>query len=243
MKPIIGFFLLFLAGVSASLEREMVAASAEEPVFKVLFESGYYTEAIEYLNAKLVDSTDTSRTDYLRYLGSSYAMAGDSARAVDAFRRMLDLDSLVRLDSISAPPRIFAAFIAARLASEDAIHSPPVSLPILRKDIPPIAEIKQEKRVNGTALAIYLMPGGAGQFYNRQYRKGTLLMCLQGLGLASSLWAYQQRQQLYDPDRGWYSENADAGLSYLRYGQIHFGLFCGSYLYSIIDAVVHGQRR
>lgn len=235
------WFLLATA-LAFSQERQIVPAGPEEPVYRVLFESGYYNEAIEFLTAKLADSTDVSLPLYYRYLAFSYAMAGDSSKAVDAFRAMLAMAPESSIDSIATPPRIMNAFHAARepvgpLSTDLILSAPPVNPELSLKSTQ-----QKQPEPEWIRVPFYLAPGGAGQFYNREYKKGTLLLCMQGVTLATSIWAYQERRNQFDPKYGWYSENLPTGQSYLRYSRINFSVFFGTYLYSVIDAFVRGRR-
>jgi hypothetical protein len=80
-----------------------------------------------------------------------------------------------------------------------------------------------------------LLPGGAGQFYHRQWIKGALLLAAQAAALAGCVWSYHTRQTCYDDRYGWHQGNMTAYNRYTTYTRLGSVVFIGAYTFSVID--------
>jgi hypothetical protein len=236
-------FLLAAAG-GAQTGGEVVPASPEEPVYKVFFESGYYTQALDYIEARLPEVPDSQWVDLQKYRAFCLIVLDRQDQATEAFVSILDRDPGFGLDPIYTSPKIFEVFHTARgqwqAAHPDTTRMAP-AVDSVRTVAPDTAAADSlSPLVYRTPL--YLLPGGAGQFHNGQRLKGWVLLGTQVACLAASIVSYAQRHDRYDPQYGWYEGNRDAYEDYTLAYRVEFGTFLAAYLYGVVDAFVVGRR-
>ncbi|OGJ87315.1 MAG: hypothetical protein A2350_03465 [Candidatus Raymondbacteria bacterium RifOxyB12_full_50_8] len=242
MKILLAIFAC-IAGLAYADEeqKELVPAKTQDPAYKVLFESGFYNEAIDYLEAKILDRQDSGRQDYMRYLAFSYILVNRLPEARAVFSAMLDEDSTFVLDSVLTAPNLYDVFTSARIewrtrhslkpAEPGSEAAPAASL----RPADTVPLVMARSGASWYRAPVCLLPAGAGQFQAGSKVKGGAMLVVQTLALGVSIWAYNKRQNYYHPDYGWYAGNIDENRTYGNLYRASFGVFAGAYLYSIVD--------
>lgn len=252
---LLAIVLLASVAPAAEDERQLVASQEDEPAYKVLFESGYYEEAVEYLRG-VSDSSDTNWRERQTYLAFSLIMTGQRDSAIGVFTSILWRDSTYKLDPIMTSPKLFKVYHMARSRWEknrepvdsSSTASPPPDTTAQQSDSPPTPEVSTNNVVPTVPRDWYRVPmyavPPAGQFYNRRIPKGIALLLLQTGGIAASVWAHNKRWEYYqDPGCGWCEENLEENRRYSALQRSGFAIFALSYLYGVVDAAVDGRRQ
>jgi hypothetical protein len=236
----------------AAQEENHTQAKSDAPVYEVLFEKGFYSEAIEYLEVKLQAAhPDTNIQEYQKYLAFCYILTEQKHRAKILFRDILNRDYTFTLDPIRTSPKIYKVFHAAQNQWKGENK---VRVDSLRQvaDSAVKAALKQEGlQASGTETfskslfspwyraPLYVTPFGSGQFYNRQTKKGLALFLIQSLSLGSSIWAFNKRyRDFHDDETGWQTGH----VKYSNIHRIQFGVFLLAYGYSVFDSFWHRVR-
>jgi len=228
------------------------SAVPEEPAYKVLFENGFYAQVLEYLEHKVAQTDDTLWEEYQKYRAFSLILLEQRDSALAVFGAILDRNATFSLDPIYTSPKIYEVYHEARRAW-DAVHAPAESTSVDSAR----AAARRDSAGSGDAMAarkrglppdwyrvpLYFVPGGTGQFYNRQPAKGAVLLIVQAVALAASVLTYAKRQDYYHPDYGWYAGNADEYAQATTAYRVEFGIFAAGYLWSVVDAFVVDGRR
>lgn len=249
--PALLAILVLSATLSAETGGEMVPSSPEEPVYKVLFESGFYAQALEYIESRLDNLPDSSWVEHRKYGAFCLILLERRDEAVEAFGQILTRDPSFNLDPIYTSPKIYEVFRDAQKQWQ-ALHPPAdtVSTDTVAVDTAAPSDTAQAVALlmqdtlepPVTRAPLYLLPGGVGQFHNGQRAKGFVLLGIQLAGLVGSVATYQYRDNLQDPDYGWYEGNRDDLDTYTTAYRLEFGVFLAAYLYSVIDAFATGGR-
>jgi tetratricopeptide (TPR) repeat protein len=230
-------------------KKDIVTAKKDEPAYKVLFESGFYQEAIDYLETRLREAPDSNFQEHAKYLAFCLILTGRANEAGTVFRDILEKDPGFSLDPIRTSPKIYEVFSAARsqwasarpaaapdtLAASDTAVAPapvaaaaPAEPDIVPATLPPPAARPWYR------IPVCLAPGGAGQFYHRQNVKGTVFAGLQAAGLGLSIWAFSQK----DPDYGWTPDNENYNILF----RVQFGVFAAAWAAGVIDALLFERK-
>lgn len=227
-----------------------------EPAYRVLYENGFYDQAIDYLTAKINKSPDSVGTEEYRYLAFSYVATEriDSARGI--FVEMLTKDSAFKLDPVRTSPKIYQVFRAAQIQWRK-LHQPPHQTnppagmtPAQSHDTLPKTAVslsvntlqnQQLPLSRWYKIPVYLAPGGTAQFCNGETVKGTIVLCLQVLSLGGSIYAFEKKQDFYDDRFGWYEGNQTQFGRYSLASRIGFGSFACTYLWSVFDSFAHNK--
>ncbi len=271
LLPLGGTSVPFCGHAEAQEAAAIIAASPDEPVHRVLFESGFYRQALEYLNVRLNSAgpVDSAWQEYQKYRAFCLILVGEADSAQGVFEELLAHDSTFTLDRVRTSPKIFEVFHAARAAR---FARPPAPVEIdtaqamdaLREDTAaPVSDSQdsivstsdstgaqfQPSLAHGTVdskwyrIPARLLPGGVGQFLNGQPAKGAVLLGAQALTLGASIVTFRRRAALYDDRFGWYEGNMVQYERYTAAYRIEFGVFAFAYLYSVVDACVVRARR
>jgi hypothetical protein len=234
--------LVFFSACAAFCEnspQEMKPSQGEEPVYKLLFESGFYKEAIEFLEEKAKNPLDTACATYNRYLFLCYLLNNQTPRAVQLLNSLFDRDSLFTLDSVSAPPNAYSIFLDTKLAWQQDKKKKALAAFIAAESLKTVVRVSakaQVQRLSPLRAGLYCVPFGTGQFIKHDKRKATLLLFVEGATLGMSLWAYNERAKSYSPEYGWYSNNQRTNHLYLNFYRVQFGIFAAAHLYGVLDA-------
>ena len=92
--------VFLLAAAVAQTNGDMVPAASEEPVYKVFFESGYYSQALDYIETRLPSVPDSQWVDHQKYRAFCLIVLGMRDSAVQVFELLLDRDRDFELDPI-----------------------------------------------------------------------------------------------------------------------------------------------
>ena len=128
--------------------------------------------------------------------------------------------------AVSAPPALPDSSLIRPAAAPGALPTP---------DEAAISVSVATHRLPVRYLPAFL-PGGGGQFMQRQWIKGALFLAVQAAAAGGYVWAYHTRQSYYDPVYGWSaSRNETAYNRYTSYARLGFGVCIGTYTFSVID--------
>jgi hypothetical protein len=253
--------VLVLALWSAAEEpREVATVSDEEPAHKVLFESGFYAEALEYLDGRIESADSSEWQEYQKYRAFCLILTGQRERADTVFCSMLDRDSSFALDPLMTSPKIYEVYFAAKQSwrarnpfPADAARGDTLSADSARGPADSssagagrTAAVERGDTAAGDEwyrVPLYFLPGASGQFYNRDVKKAVPLLAVQTLGLVGSIVTYAARSSHYHDDYGWYEGNAREYENYTTAYRVEFSVFLVSYVYSVVDAFVSHRRR
>jgi tetratricopeptide (TPR) repeat protein len=192
------------------------------PPYKTLYEEGLYDEAISLIQDSLTSDTLNIK-QLLFFLASCYIARGDRDNGAMTFKRLIKIDPGFQLDTILTPPKILEIFKTVRA------QEPALQVKTLRPDPRPSPLL---------SIPLGFVPGGAGQFYHREPKKGALLLAAQAASIAVFVWAGWKRDGCYKSGPqgyGWYEGNEAAYNRYTNYARIGFGIFVGSYTVGVID--------
>jgi hypothetical protein len=243
--------LILCAGTVAQDSPEGKGASLPQDTtynYKSLYENGFYEEAVKILESMVKGPHDTMGEEPLKTLAFAYILLNRQAEAVAVFKELLSRNPEFSLDPIVTPPRFFEVFHQSRMEWQ---MSPEGRAMLLRRkaveDSLRLALFNSAMRESRdpayVRVPVCLLPGGAGQFYHRQYLKGGLLLAAQTAFLGAAVWSYNQRQGLKDPQFGWTAANQDANLRYVNYMRIEFGLFSLAYLGGAVEAFLEPSAK
>jgi hypothetical protein len=208
-QPISLITALYLSVLSAAAVAQtggdMVPAASDEPVYKVFFESGYYTQALDYLETRLPSLADSQWVDHQKYRAFCLIVLDRRDSALAAFSAILEREPEFGLDPIYTSPKIFEVFHEARRLYLEA-HPDTVRADTVAAALDTTVVLSTGLRDSDTLelpsyrVPLYILPGGVGQFYNGQRAKGWVLLGTQVACLAASVISYVERESRYDPD-------------------------------------------
>lgn len=255
------FLSILVAATGLCAQIDITAAPPEEPVYKVLFESGYYSQALDYIEARLPDADDSLWQHYQRYRAYCLILLDRRDQAESVFIEILDRNPAFRLDPIRTSPKIYEVYYQAKRIwqaqqpqpdttdsamqaaafdtsnTDTATVDTPVGTIDLALDSLPAGDPPLRR------APLYLLPFGVGQFANGQQAKGWLILGTQAACLAASVVSYVKRDEYYDPRYGWYEGNREPYEDYTLAFRIDFAGFALAYLYGVVDGFVVGRRR
>jgi hypothetical protein len=218
----------------------------------VLYENGFYKEAIELLYTKIKERPDSLNLEYLQYLAFCYIAGNEPDSASAVIVKILDADSSFFPDTIATSPKILRAFSDARNLRR-APHRPepppsaadtvPQPSPLAAAAAVPSPRAVPEHLFSQKAslpsdwrrYMLYCMPGGTGQFYRHYPGRGVMALALQAMGLAAGYWAYGKREDAYDSNYGWNSGNREEYIKYSRLSLAGFCIFLTAYAISVSE--------
>jgi hypothetical protein len=235
-----------------------MASKPGEPTYKVLFESGYYSDAVKYCTAMISGPPFASNREIHLYLAYSYIMLGNRESADSIFIAIFDADSGFYLNPIVTSPKIYEVYFTARTKWEMLNSSGDTeseqSLP--EQSSPKTGEISVpdsglqtpgnnivRKQPSSPFPLLMCIPGGAGQFFNRQHAKGVVVLLFQAAAIAGSVAAYYKRDGFYSPEYGWTDENIDRARLYTYGYKGGLIVFSTVWVYGIADGFVIRHRR
>jgi hypothetical protein len=160
-------------------------------------------------------------------------MTGRQKDADSLFTAILVSDSAFSLDPIRTSPKIYEVYFAAKAEWQQGRPAPTVRadhglpLPPPPPALPPPPAYR---------YGLYLCPFGAGLFYHRQKTKGVLFFAVQAVSLAAAVVLYQKRQDLEDPEYGWYQGNLEKNRAYVDGMRVGCSLAAAAWLAGVVDA-------
>jgi hypothetical protein len=228
-----------------------IAVPDSGPAYKALYENGFYSQAIEYLSDKIKNSPDSLKQEYYRYLAFSYIATERIVEARALFMEMLVSDSAFKLDPVRTSPKIYEVFRAAlaqwqkqhQASHADSIPAAPLAVRDTSAHLAPHATGPKRPDLEWVYIPVSLLPGGAGQFYNRAPLKGAVLLGVQAACLGFTAWSYQKKNDSYSDRFGWYQGNRNQYETYLRLAQAGVVSFTISYFYGVIDALIFHKKQ
>jgi tetratricopeptide (TPR) repeat protein len=248
-------FLVFTGSAEEATRAE------SEPAYKVLYEQGFYEDAINLLDSIIAQDT-VENQELLFYLASSYIARGNLEAGGTVFERILDNDPDFQLDTLFTPPKILAVFHDVRfhrashteMADTSTITQDSTATvadtvtPTISSDnidtaaVEPTAALTVDTVRTGLhpvlEYSVGLLPGGVGQFYQRKPYTGVLLFAAQVTSIVGCVWSARKREMYYDgPPNGygWYDKNRAEYNRYTNYNRLGVGVIIGSYTYGLID--------
>lgn len=239
--------LVLSVQVSAQIV-DTTAGVAEEPAYQVLFESGLYQQAVEYITNRLAGGADSAETQLSVYLAFSQIMLGNISVADSIFAAILSRDSLFALDPIMTSPKMYEVYAGARKAWEERLIDVALAEPDTAKTAermleqvvpgPAIPGVAGHRRLNPTKRLACFLPLGCGQFVNKRPVRGVLIGALQVVALGTSIALYQFREEIRDPRYGLYDGNADRYKRYTAGYRIGFALAITGWTTGVIESSV-----
>ncbi len=252
-----GLLLMSTVGLHAQ-EQPEADSIVREPAHKVLFESGFYAQALEYLGSRLERPADSLWEEYQTYRAFSLIMLDMRDSAAVVFGQILDQRPRYTLNPVYTSPKLYEVFLEAQRAhrppvadtsAADTADTGAVAVADTGTSDSTLGEVSPDSATTSAARAsdwyrvpLYFVPGGAGQFYNRQPAKAAVLLIAQVVALGASVLTYTQREELYDAQFGWYPGNAESYERYTYSYRIEFGLAALAYAYGVVDAFVVDSR-
>jgi hypothetical protein len=159
------FTALALAGPSEEFERGRTA-----------FLRGEYQRAIKTLNPLLYPELRLESEDEViqahRLLGVSYLFENQPDQARSEFRKLLELAPDFRLDALLDPPRVVDFFNDVLRDQQSEMGDIEARLKKREAELARRSGQVVERRIERRSFLLNFVPLGAGQFQNRQTRKG-----------------------------------------------------------------------
>jgi hypothetical protein len=253
MKAAIQILLLILCFPAVG-RADDTSATPDEPFYRLLYEQGFYDEAIALLDSLAAADTSGNR-ELLLYLASSYIARGDADSGASVFRRMLAADPAYRLDTIMTPPKILEVFrnvrneFETRTAPPDTVKTEPdsgapepVAAVVDSPDTGAVSSLAlpgADRSIEGPhpvlRYSFGILPGGAGQFFQRKPIRGALILAAQIGAAAGCYWAYRTRESYRHSRYVWYDGNREAYERYTGYARLGIGVAIGSYTFGLFD--------
>ncbi len=251
MKSIfIAFFLILCMLALNNAAAEERASVAAEPLYKTLYEEGFYDEAISMIKDSLLHDTSNAKK-LLIYMASCYIASNKREAGAAVFDRLLKADPYFQLDTLLTPPKIIKVFKAvksqykAKADTSHIINLISMSYKSLTSDSnvnsfhSNTKDMKIDQRLlKPLQISLGLLPGGAGQFYHKEHLKGLALLTVQATAASIFIWSGWKKNKHYESGlqgHGWYEGNKAINERYTNYARIGFCIFIGSYAYSVTD--------
>jgi TM2 domain-containing membrane protein YozV len=117
--------------------------------------------------------------------------------------------------------------------------------PLVDSSVTPTAIITENRSANGAWLryALFCLPGGAGQFYNRRPIRAGLLLALQAAGVAGTFIALQKRDAVWDPRYGRGDFNRGDWERYSNLAKTGFSLTLSIYTVGVADCIIDDWKK
>lgn len=234
---------------------------------RTAFLRGEYQRAIATINPLLYPELRLESPDEViqahRMLGVSYLFESQPDKARGEFRKLLELDPDFRFDPLLDPPRVVDFFNDFLREQQSELGDIEARLKKREAELARRSGQVLERRIERRSMAVNFVPFGAGQFQNRQTRKGWLFLGAEAVLAATSVGAFVTNFAVYGvrptrpcldpvmpradglpgscaPDRIDHSgENTSRNLTRV---QVASGaLFFGVAIWGIVDALRHFQ--
>ncbi|NLP03605.1 MAG: tetratricopeptide repeat protein [Fibrobacter sp.] len=253
---------LFTVSLGDDLPPEGFQETGEEPAYKVLYESGFYEQAIELLQTKIKAVPDSADMEYLKYLAFCFTATEQKDSAEAVFLRLLDIDKGFYLDTILTSPKILDVFMSAeeKLALyNDFTGSMAVTEDSLKENSDTSVQAEAGLQVQSDSAAaevndtsgevlktrndwysipLCFVPLGVTQIQYHKPVRGILFSVLQVAGIGAGIWAYHKMKNSYDPEYGWYSGNRSEYERYSLICRTSMLIFTGVYAGTVADGLV-----
>ena len=238
-----------LTGSSAA--QDSIPPSSEEAFYKILYEQGFYEEAIRFIDSSSAGTPPGN--ERLFCLASCHIARGDTAAGAAVFNRMLDGDSSLRLDTLLTPPKILQVFTAVQAARRSHVAAGKIASETAEAAAPDSGSLSIPSAGESTGIGTIVLkpvlppllryplgfvPGGIGHFRQRSFLRGTLLLLAQGAAAGGCCWAYRKRQSFYDATYGWTGKNREVYNHYTGYCRLGLTVLACTYTFEIIDYFV-----
>jgi hypothetical protein len=230
------------------------ASVIEIPRYQLLYEEGFYTEAIAVLDSLITEDAVFSPEHHYA-LAACYIARGDRDSGATVFERMFNSDSTYLLDTLLTPPKIRAVFLDVQ-RRRTAQRSDSVVATAEKKSTQYLVgmDVADNTLTSADTLTVKVAPPffqriagvfpcGIGAFYQRKPVHGVLIALTQLGAVAGCVWAYQTREKLYHERYGWYHGNKEVYNRYTNYTRGGAGIFIGSYAFGILDYYLTMHRR
>ena len=249
-----GTLFLLLLLVSLQAESSGPDSTVAVPEYKLLYEQGFYSEALVLLDSLLVQ--DTSGFEELHYFRAACLIAkGDTVEGARVFEALLDHNCGYSLDSLFTPPKILSVYRSVRsgFLCEDSLPAvadsvkelsvDTASVPVRTETVPVdssvVPDLSPKTIVRSMPLPVHvslgMLPAGGGQWYQRKTIRGAFIVSAQLAAVAGCIWSYNKRDSYFHDRYGWYDGNRNAYEKYTNYTRFGFTVFLGTYLYGIAD--------
>jgi tetratricopeptide (TPR) repeat protein len=258
-RYVVALFILLMQPGTTSAEDATTTAS--EPAYQLLYEQGFYQDAITLLDS-LIDLDTAVNFERHYYLAASYIARGDRDSGAAVFAQMFEYDSLYQLDTLFTPPKILEVF---QEVQKQRLTSSAPSSAVEQTEVPSPVSVQNDSTsfaVSDTGrltvsydsistgvhpvlrISIGVLPGGIGAFYQKKPLRGALVLAAQVAAVAGSIWAYRTRQTYWSETYGWMPGENDAAYNrYTNYARVGYAVFIGSYTFSIIDYFTTIKKR
>jgi hypothetical protein len=258
-------FTLLSCACFAQTDTPELVSKPNEPAYKVLFESGFYSDAVDYCTAVILGPPTDSTSEKHLYLAYSYIMLGKAELADSIFMEIFNANPDFHLSPIVTSPKIYEVYFEARTKWNNmhAADSVMQSEPDLEIKLPETSDVLQKDSTHHTESAVesidtsrysqaerlrpnsvlMCMPGGAGQFLNGQYVKGAAVLLIQAAAITGSVVAYYKRDKLYSPLYGWNDDNMDRAMLYTYGYKGGVIIFSTAWIYSIADGFIVRHKK
>jgi hypothetical protein len=247
-------FLYVAVWAAPGTLRQPVDSGAGESKYKELYENGFYDEAIALLQSKIRERPESTDIESFSYLAFCYIVSGRPDSAAPVFTRILDADSSFSLDTISISPKILEGFQSARerwrmrhaqsIKPADTVASKaPVAVPVQIPAIPAIVPLAPAPvRDDWYRYALYAMPGGTGQFYNRHPVRGTVFLVLEAIGIVGAYWAFEKKEAVWDSNHGLDDSNRHTWERYSTMAKAGVGFSLTIYAIGVADCIIDNGK-
>ncbi|HON09327.1 MAG TPA: hypothetical protein PLE24_00560 [Chitinispirillaceae bacterium] len=253
---------LFTVSPGNDLPPEGFPENVEEPAYKVLYESGFYEQAIELLQTKIKAVPDSADMEYLKYLAFCFTAIEQKDSAEVVFLRLLGIDKSFYLDTILTSPIILDVFNSAKeklALSNDSTGNMAVTEDSLKEDSDTFVQAEAVLQVHSGSIAaevsdtsgvvlttrndwynipLCFVPLGITQFQYHKPVRGILFSVLQVAGIGAGIWAYHKMKNSYNPEYGWYSGNRSEYERYSLICRTSMLMFTGVYAGTVADGLV-----
>jgi tetratricopeptide (TPR) repeat protein len=235
---------------------------------RVAYARGEYAQAIATLRPMLYPEIRFENEGQVvqshRMLGVAHLFEGQPVEAKQEFLRLLELRPDYRFDPLLDSPQVVDFFNSilqeqeTQIAAMEAVRREAEAEQRRRRDAldkgPQIIERDYEYH----SFAVNFLPFGAGQFQNRQPRKGWFFMITESSLAAVSLGTFAANFAIYglnpqlcdqgddnvECPPGTYTEgDVDRSLALSRISVVTGGLFFAVMAWGIADALLHFQER
>jgi tetratricopeptide (TPR) repeat protein len=212
------FYILFVVEIacfSFSYAGHSECQENRVEIAKELYEQGMYLKSMKVLKDLLLTKKDGITVEAHIYLAFNYIAIGDKSKAVEQFKRALDIEPMLLLDAYKITPEIKTTF----------------------------EEAKKERRFEFACCSCFIP--GFGQMMKGEVTKGRVFIAASAITLAGTLisWAITASKRNHYLSLG-FNETGEIARAYEDYDRWHKitivsgATFLCIYIYGAIDAAL-----